>query len=338
MKQYILGIESSCDETSVAIYDYSNNKLLSNIVSSQIATHTKFGGVMPEIASRLHIEKINYVIQESIETAGINYDDLSAIAVTSGPGLIGALHVGLQAAKTLALALNKPLISVHHLVGHIYANSYEQELKFPCLALVVSGGHTEIVYMKEEYSFEIIGTTQDDAIGEAYDKVARVMGLGYPGGPKIDKVSKEGNPTYVLPKPHTEGKYDVSYSGLKTAVINLIHKNKQRGEEINVPDMCASFQTRAVGMIVDKLVASLDEYKVKQVIVAGGVAANSYLRKEIVEKVHAKYPEVEVGLPPLWCCGDNAAMIAKAAAFLYKNKKFSDLSLGVNPNWSIDEL
>ena len=220
MKQYILGIESSCDETSVAVYDYTDNKLLSNIVSSQISTHTKYGGVMPEIASRLHIEKINYVIKEALYEANITFNDLSAIAVTSGPGLIGALHVGLQAAKTLALALDIPLLSVHHLVGHIYANSFEQELKFPCLAVVVSGGHTELVYMKEEYSFEIIGTTQDDAIGESYDKVARVMGLGYPGGPKIDKASKEGNPTYVLPKPHTEGKYNVSYSGLKTAVIN----------------------------------------------------------------------------------------------------------------------
>lgn len=338
MKHYILGIESSCDETSVAVYEVSENKLLSNIVSSQIATHTKFGGVMPEIASRLHIEKINYVIKEAMGEANIDYSDLNAIAVTSGPGLIGALHVGLQAAKALALSLDIPLLSVHHLVGHIYANTFEKEMKFPCMALVVSGGHTEIVYMEKEYSFKIIGTTQDDAIGEAYDKVARVMGLGYPGGPKIDKVSKEGNVTYKLPKPHSEGKYDVSYSGLKTAVINLIHNKEQKGEEIVVADMCASFQTRAVGMIVEKLVLSLDEYDVKQVIVAGGVAANSHLRKEIVEKVNERHPDVEVVLPPLWCCGDNAAMIAKAGAYLYKNKIFSALDLGVNPNKSIEEV
>lgn len=338
MKQFILGIESSCDETSVAVYDYSNNKLLANIVSSQISTHTKYGGVMPEIASRLHIEKINYVIKEALYEANIGFEDLSAIAVTSGPGLIGALHVGLQAAKTLAFALNIPLLSVHHLVGHIYANSFEQELKFPCLAVVVSGGHTELVYMKEEYSFEIIGTTQDDAIGEAYDKVARVMGLGYPGGPKIDKASKDGTATYTLPKPHAEGKYNVSYSGLKTAVINLIHNKEQKGEEIRVNDMCASFQERAVGMVVEKVVEAIDEYPVKQVIVAGGVAANSYLRKEIKEKINSKNPNIEVGLPPLWCCGDNAAMIAKAAAYLYKNNKYASLDLGVNPNWSIEDL
>ena len=338
MKQYILGIESSCDETSVAVYDYTDNKLLSNIVSSQISTHTKYGGVMPEIASRLHIEKINYVIKEALYEANITFNDLSAIAVTSGPGLIGALHVGLQAAKTLALALDIPLLSVHHLVGHIYANSFEQELKFPCLAVVVSGGHTELVYMKEEYSFEIIGTTQDDAIGESYDKVARVIGLDYPGGPIVDRLSKLGDDTYDLPMPLDDDSYNFSFSGIKSAVINVIHNEKQRGNEIRVNDMCASFQARAVGMIVEKVVAAIDEYDVKQVIVAGGVAANSYLRKEIKEKLNAKNPDIEVGLPPLWCCGDNAAMIAKASAYLFKNKMYASLDLGVNPNWSIEEL
>lgn len=334
MKEYILGIESSCDETSCAICD-TDGKLYSNVVSSQINTHCKYGGVMPEIASRLHIEKINYVIKEALFNANLKPSDLSAVSVTNGPGLIGALHVGLQAAKTLSLALNIPLISVHHLVGHIYANSYEKELEFPCMALVVSGGHTEIVYMKEEFSFEIVGSTQDDAIGEAYDKVARILGLGYPGGPKIDKASKEGKVTYELPHPHTDNPFNVSYSGLKTYINNLVHNLEQKDEKVNVNDMCASFQDRAVNMIVDKLLLALEKYDVKQVVVAGGVAANSYLRDMVKTKVNNKFPKIDVVLPPLWCCGDNAAMIAKVGSRLYKRNFFADLSLGVKPSWSI---
>ena len=203
MKKYLLAIESSCDETACSIIDFDGN-LKSNIVSSQIDTHTLYGGVMPEIASRLHIENINFVIKDSLKQSGVGLDEIAAIAITSGPGLIGALHVGLQAAKTLALTLNIPLIPVHHLIGHIYANSFSKEIEFPCLALVVSGGHTEIVYMKKEFDFEIIGSTQDDAIGEAYDKVARILGLGYPGGPKIDKASKLGKPVIEMPHPHTD--------------------------------------------------------------------------------------------------------------------------------------
>lgn len=337
MKEYILGIESSCDETSVAICDKEGN-LLSNIVSSQIDTHTKYGGVMPEIASRLHIENINHVLKSALEEAHLTIKDISAVAVTSGPGLIGALHVGLQTAKTISLAMNIPLISVHHLVGHIYANSYERELQFPCLALVVSGGHTEIVYMKEEFSFEIVGSTQDDAIGEAYDKVARIIGLGYPGGPKIDKEAKNGRPIIDLPHPHTANRYDVSYSGLKTYINNYVHNLEQKGEEIPVSDIAASFQKRAVDMIVDKLLLALEIKDVKQVVVAGGVSANSYLRESVKERVGKKYPKLDLVLPPLWCCGDNAAMIAKVGSRLYQRKIYSNLDLGVNPSWPITEF
>ena len=336
MKEYILGIESSCDETSVAICD-ANGILCSNVVSSQIDTHSKYGGVMPEVASRLHIEQINFVIKQALSEANLNLNQISAIAVTNGPGLIGALHVGLQAAKTLALVLNKPLISVHHLVGHIYANSFEKELKFPCLALVVSGGHTEMVYMKEEFDFKIVGSTQDDAIGEAYDKVARILGMGYPGGPKIDNAAKNGTPNYKLPLPKTDNVLNVSYSGLNTHINNMVHNMNQKGEEVNVNDMCASFQKRAVDMIVDKLVLALDMYEVKQIVVAGGVAANSYLRQEVVKKVSKNHSDIEIVLPPLWCCGDNAAMIAKVGSRVYKRKVFAPLSLGANPSWDIQD-
>ncbi len=333
MKEYILALESSCDETACSIIKLDGT-LLSNIVSSQIDTHTLYGGVMPEIASRLHIENINFVIKESLDKANIQLDEIAAIAITSGPGLIGALHVGLQAAKTLALTLNIPLIPVHHLVGHIYANSYVKENKYPCLAIVVSGGHTELVYMKKEFDFEIVGSTTDDAIGEAYDKVARILGLGYPGGPKIDKASKEGKDIYKLPYPHANGKYNVSYSGLKTYVNNFVHNTKAKGEDININDMACSFQHRAIEMIVDKAMDVIEDYDVKQVVVAGGVAANSYLR-ELISKRMEKYNDIELVLPPLWCCGDNAAMIAKAGLSLYKRNYFASLDLSAKPSWSL---
>lgn len=334
MKEYILGIESSCDETSVAICD-TEGKLYANIVSSQIATHSKYGGVMPEMASRLHIEKINYVLKAALYDAKLDFKDLAAVAVTTGPGLIGALHVGLQAAKALSLALDIPLIPIHHLVAHIYASSYEKELRFPCLSLVVSGGHTELVYMPKEFAFEILGSTQDDAIGEAYDKVARILGLGYPGGPKIDQAAKLGKSTYKLPKPHTENPYNVSYSGLKTYINNLVHNAKQKGEEIRINDLCASFQKRAIDMLVEKLILALKIQPVEQIVIAGGVAANSYLREQVLLAVKKDYPNIEVVLPPLWFCGDNAAMVAKLGGRLYKRQFFADLSLGVFPSWSI---
>ena len=254
----ILGIESSCDETSVAIV--KDGVLLSNVVSTQIEVHQKYGGVMPEIASRLHCENIGVVLKEAVEKAHIKLEDVDGFAVTRGPGLIGALHVGLQAAKTLALLYKKPLIPVHHLIGHIYANEYNEPLKFPLLAVVVSGGNSELVYMEKDMSFKVIGETRDDAIGECYDKVARVLGLPYPGGIPIDKLAKEGEHTYNLSQPlKGEHTYDLSYSGLKTNVINLVHNLKQKGEEINIPNMCRSFQDVAVGLVLDRVVKAVRE-------------------------------------------------------------------------------
>ena len=330
----ILAIESSCDETAASVIE--NGKLLSNIVSTQIDVHRKYGGVMPEIASRLHAENISIVIKEAMEVAKIDFKDLDAVAITRGPGLIGALHVGLQAAKTIAMLYDIPLIPVHHLAGHIYANEYVSEFKFPLLAVVVSGGNTELVLMRGHMDFEIIAETRDDAIGECYDKVARVLGLPYPGGVPIDKLAKEGKHTYDLPIPlRGEKTMDLSYSGLKTNVINLVHNLEQRGEKVNVADMCKSFQDVAVGLVIDRAKKAIEMYKVNQVILAGGVSANSYLREEM-KKAMAKMG-VELNIPPMWCCTDNAAMIAKVAERLYDLKVIAPLNLGVDPNWSIED-
>ena len=329
----ILAIESSCDETAVAIV--KGEELLANIVSTQIEVHAKYGGVMPEMASRLHCENIAIVLKEALEKANLTFEDIDAFAVTRGPGLIGALHVGLQAAKTLALLYKKPLIPVHHLAGHIYANEYIKPLVFPLLAVVVSGGNTELVIMKDHLDFDIIGETKDDAIGECYDKVARVMGLPYPGGIPIDKYAKLGKHTYKLPSPMNDKSYDFSYSGLKTSVINLAHKLEQKGEQINRDDLCCSFQETAIGMVIEKALRAVKEYNVKQVVLAGGVSANSYLREQITSKL--KGTEVDVIIPPMWCCTDNAAMIAKVALRLYEKKLFADSSLSVDPSWQIDK-
>ena len=331
----ILAIESSCDETAVAITE--DGKLLCNVISSQVAVHAKYGGVMPEIASRLHCENIDVCLKEALEQSGLKFEDMDAIAVTRGPGLIGCLHVGLQAAKTIAALYNKPLIPVHHLCGHIYANEYAGEFKFPMLCVVVSGGNTELVLMKDHLDFEIIGETKDDAVGECYDKVARVLGFPYPGGLPIDQHSKLGKHTYNLPKPLAhEGSYDFSYSGLKTSVINLVNQLKMKGEEIRVDDMAKSFQDVAIGMIVDKAVNAANEYNVKQVVLAGGVSANSYLREQMALRL--KNTDIELIIPPLWCTTDNAAMIAKVAERLYKEKLFAPLTLGVDPNWKISDF
>lgn len=334
LDEIILAIESSCDETAVAILK-NNKELLANVVSTQIPVHQKYGGVMPEIASRLHIENLSCVLEEAFEQAKINKEDISAIAVTAGPGLIGALHIGLQCAKTLSLALNKPLIPVHHLAGHIYANEFVTDLKFPCLAIVVSGGNTELVLMKEHLDFEVIGQTQDDAIGEAFDKVARAVNLPYPGGIAIDKLAKEGKPSYKLPIPHTNGEFDYSFSGLKTAVINLVTKEKNNKREINVPDLACSFQQTAINYLLDKALPAVDKFNVKQVVLAGGVSANSYLREQVVKRL--KDTDVEVIIPPIWCTTDNAAMISKVGSYLYKREVFADLSLSCDPSWEIEE-
>ena len=330
----ILAIESSCDETSVAIT--RDGKLLSNVINTQIEVHQKYGGVMPEIASRLHCENIALVLKEALEKAEVDIKDIDAFAVTRGPGLIGALHVGMQCAKTLAMLYKKPLIPVHHLAGHIYANEFNEELKFPLLAVVVSGGNSELVLMKGHMDFEIIGETRDDAIGECYDKVARVLGLPYPGGIPIDKLAKEGQHTYHLPTPlHGEDTYDMSFSGLKTNVINLVHNLEQKGEKINVADMCRSFQDTAVGIVLDRASKAIKQYEIKQVVLAGGVSANSYLREQM--QIVCKKLNANIIIPPMWCCTDNAAMIAKVAEHLYEMKVFANLDLGVDPNWSIEE-
>ena len=330
----ILAIESSCDETSVAII--KDGKLLSNVVSTQIEVHRKYGGVMPEIASRLHAENIGVVLKESLEQANVKLEDVDAFAVTRGPGLIGALHVGLQCAKTLAMLYKKPLIPIHHLAGHIYANEFIEPLSFPLLAVVVSGGNSELVIMEGPMQFKVIGQTRDDAIGECYDKVARVLGLPYPGGLPIDQLAKEGQHTYDLPTPlKGEHTYDLSYSGLKTNVINLVHKLEQRGEQVNVADMCRSFQDVAIGLVIDRTIKAIEEYKVKQVILAGGVSANSYLRSEIQKEMTKR--NIKYIIPPLWCCTDQAAMIAKVAEHLYEMKLFAPLDVGVDPNWDIED-
>ncbi len=331
----ILAIESSCDETAVAITD--NGKLLANVVATQISVHEKFGGVMPEIASRLHTENIAVCLKEAIEQSHLTFEDMDAFAVTRGPGLIGCLHVGLQAAKTLAMLYNKPLIPVHHLAGHIYANEYAGEFIYPMLCVVVSGGNTELVLMKGDLDFEIIGETKDDAVGECYDKVARVLGLPYPGGLPIDQHAKKGQHTYHLPVPDagpSAGKYDFSYSGLKTSVINLVNSMKMKGEPVNVDDMARSFQDVAIGMIVTKSLRAASDYHVKQIVLAGGVSANSYLREQMKTKLEGT--DVDLIIPPLWCTTDNAAMIAKVAERLYERKVFAPLTLGVDPNWKID--
>ena len=330
----ILGIESSCDETACAIT--KDGILLSNVISSQIEVHRKYGGVMPEIASRLHLENVAVVIDEALKQANVTMDEVTAIAITRGPGLIGALHVGLQAAKTLSLIYNKPLIPVHHLTGHIYANEFIKPLKFPCLAVVVSGGNTELVYMKNHLDFEIIGETRDDAIGESFDKVARVLGLPYPGGVEIDKLAKVGKHSYKLPMPMHDGTLNFSYSGLKTAVINLVHKFEQNGEKVVIEDMAKSFQDVAVGMIIDRVKKATELYEINQIVLAGGVSANSYLRSEITKTF--ENTNIEVIIPPIWCTTDNAAMIAKVGEYLYRDKVFASLELGVDPSWRIEDF
>jgi N6-L-threonylcarbamoyladenine synthase len=334
MNKTILAIESSCDETGIAIT--RDGKLLCNVVSTQIDVHQKYGGVMPEIASRLHTENILIVLKEALEKAGIDKSEIDAIAVTRGPGLIGALHVGMQAAKTLALVLDKPLIPVHHLAAHIYANEFVSPLKFPLLAVIVSGGNTQLVIMEDHLNFKIIGDTKDDAIGECYDKVARVLGLGYPGGIPVDKLAQTGEHTYKLPSPLVHEGYDFSYSGLKTNIINLVNNARQRGEEINVANLCCSFQETAMDVIINKATKAALDFKVKQVVVAGGVSANSYLRKNIVKTISEL--GIEVTIPPMWCCTDQAAMIAKLGEYLYDKKMFAPLSLSVDPNWMIEDF
>lgn len=321
---YILGIESSCDETSVSVVKNGTEEI-ATVISSQIDIHKDFGGVVPEIASRHHVKNITMVLEECLEKANMTMEQIDAIAITYGPGLIGSLLIGLEAAKTLAWLYQKPLIPVHHIAGHIYANSLVRPLKFPLLALVVSGGHTELIEMTDHYKFKKLGGTLDDAIGECYDKVARVMNLEYPGGPKLDKLSKEGKPTYKLPIPLHDDSYNFSFSGLKSAVINLAHNEKQRGEELRQADLAASFQKVAVESVVSKTKKAIEDKNIKYLIVAGGVAANQILRSEI-EKL-AEEEGIEMSVPPMKYCTDNAAMIAAAGYYAYLDGRVADLTL-----------
>ncbi|MFB7036523.1 tRNA (adenosine(37)-N6)-threonylcarbamoyltransferase complex transferase subunit TsaD [Bacillus altitudinis] len=328
--RFILGIETSCDETAASIVK-NGKEIVANVVASQIESHKRFGGVVPEIASRHHVEQMTIVLKEVMTQANMTFQDLDAIAVTEGPGLVGALLIGVNAAKALSFAHQIPLVGVHHIAGHIYANQLVGELVFPCLALVVSGGHTELVLMKEHGSFEVIGETLDDAAGEAYDKVARTMGLPYPGGPHIDRLAHEGEPTIKLPRAWLEeGSYHFSFSGLKSAVINTLHNASQKGETIAPEDLAASFQESVIEVLVGKTLKAAEAYGVKQVVLAGGVAANKGLR-EALTSAFAKLPEVNVMIPPLSLCTDNAAMIAAAGTIAYEKGIRGDMAMNGQP-------
>lgn len=330
---HILAIESSCDETSCAIVK-NGEEDISTVILSQIDIHTNFGGVVPEIASRHHLKNITMVIEECLNKSHMSMDDIDAIAVTYGPGLIGSLLVGLEAAKTLAFIYNKPLIPVHHIAGHIYANNLVKKMEYPLVSLVVSGGHTELIYMKDEYSFEKLGGTLDDAVGECYDKVARVIGVGYPGGPIIDKMAKEGIHEYDLPLPLNDDSYNFSFSGLKSAVINLAHNSAQRGIELNKENLAKSFQDVVVEIIAKKTMKALKDKNVKRLIVAGGVAANSGIREKLQELCNKE--NIEYSFPNLKYCTDNAAMIGAAGYFAYKNGRIGTIDINARSSEKLE--
>ncbi|MCI5967629.1 MAG: tRNA (adenosine(37)-N6)-threonylcarbamoyltransferase complex transferase subunit TsaD [Tenericutes bacterium] len=328
---YILGIETSCDETSASIVKNGNTEI-ATVVLTQIDIHKDFGGVVPEIASRHHVKNITMVIEDCLEKANMKISDIDAIAVTYGPGLVGSLLVGVEAAKTLAYVNNKPLIPVNHMSGHIYANQLVEPLKFPLIALVVSGGHTQLIYMEDHYKFKEIGSTLDDAVGECYDKVARVINVPYPGGPTVDKWAHEGEDTYELPLPKNDNSYDFSFSGLKSAIINLVHNEEQRGNEIRKKDLATSFQNTVVEIITKKTMKALKDYNVNNLIVAGGVAANKGLREKLISlcnenNIHLSFPEMKY-------CTDNAAMIAASGYYAYIRGDRADLTL--NPQSSLE--
>lgn len=326
---YILAIESSCDETSCSIIKNGAYEI-STVVLSQIDVHTLYGGVVPEIASRMHIEVITKVIEETLLKSALSMADIDAIAVTYGPGLIGSLLVGLTAAKTLSYVYNKPLIPVHHIAGHIYANNLVRPMEFPLIALVVSGGHTELIYMKEDYNFEVIGSTLDDAVGEVYDKVARVIDLPYPGGPKVDELAVIGKDTYPLPLPLDDDSFNFSFSGLKSAVINLKHNEEQRGNKIRKEDLAKSFQNRVVEVISKKTINALKKYNCKNLIIAGGVSANKVLRNRLQDECSKN--NINFTVPDFKYCTDNAAMIGAAGYYAYKLGRCADLSLNAKAN------
>ena len=329
---YILGIESSCDETSFSIVKNGTEEI-ATVISSQIDIHKNYGGVVPEIASRAHIKNITFVLEECLEKAKMTMEEIDAIAVTYGPGLIGSLLVGVEAAKTLSYLYNKPLVPVHHISGHIYANNLVKRLEFPLIALVISGGHTELIYMDKDYSFKKLGGTLDDAVGECYDKVGRVIDVEYPGGPIIDKMASIGKHTYDLPIPLNDDSYNFSFSGLKSAVINLVHNEKQRGNNIRKEDLAKSFQDVVVDVLSKKTMHALKEYNVKNLILAGGVAANKGIRNKFQELCEEN--KINYTFPSIKYATDNAAMIASSGYYAFKLGRRADLTL--NP-LSTDQL
>ncbi|MDF2834905.1 MAG: metalloendopeptidase glycoprotease family [Paenibacillus sp.] len=334
-EKLILAIETSCDETSVAVVR-GGKHIVSNVVSSQIDIHERFGGVVPEIASRKHVESITLIIEQALKESGHELRDMSAVAVTQGPGLVGALLVGIVAAKSLALALDIPLIGTHHIAGHIYANELVHELRYPCLALVVSGGHTELVLLESEGSFRLIGRTRDDAVGEAYDKVARALKLPYPGGPHIDRLASEAETAIELPRAWLEeGSYDFSFSGLKSAVLAVINQTRMKGLDLDEAALARGFQESVIDVLTTKSLRAAKAYGAKQLLLCGGVAANRGLRAALAARCE------EAGLPllipPGKLCTDNAAMIGAAAHLKLKRGIYSDLELKADPGLSLEQ-
>lgn len=331
----ILAIETSCDETSVAVVE-GGKRILSNLVSSQVETHRRFGGVVPEIASRKHVESITLLIEAAIEESGKSLRDISAIAVTQGPGLVGALLVGIVAAKSLAMALDVPLIGTHHIAGHIYANRLIGDIEYPCVALVVSGGHTELVVMEREGSFRIVGRTRDDAVGEAYDKVARALQFPYPGGPHIDRLALEADEVSELPRAWLEPEsYDFSFSGLKSAVLATINQARMKGEPPVRPAVARGFQESVIDVLVTKALRAAAEFGAKQLLLCGGVAANRGLRRTLTERCEAA--GLPLLIPPLELCTDNAAMIGAAAHLKWARGEWTPLEMKADPQLSLEE-
>ncbi|MGT2888044.1 tRNA (adenosine(37)-N6)-threonylcarbamoyltransferase complex transferase subunit TsaD [Streptococcus didelphis] len=332
--RYILAIESSCDETSIAILK-NEDHLLSNIIASQVESHKRFGGVVPEVASRHHVEVITTCFEDALKEAGLSASDLDAVAVTYGPGLVGALLVGIAAAKAFAWANNLPLIPVNHMAGHLMAARQEKELTYPLMALLVSGGHTELVYVPKAGEYHIVGETRDDAVGEAYDKVGRVMGLTYPAGREIDQLAHKGKDVYNFPRAMIkEDNLEFSFSGLKSAFINLHHNAQQKGEKLVLEDLCASFQTAVLDILMVKTKKALAKYPVKMLVVAGGVAANQGLRERLAQEIK----DLDLLIPPLRLCGDNAGMIALAAAVEYDKQHFAGMDLNAKPSLAFPSI
>jgi N6-L-threonylcarbamoyladenine synthase len=330
---YILGIESSCDETSCAIVKNGVEEI-ATVILSQIDIHANYGGVVPEIASRHHVQNITIVIEQCLKKANMEMAMIDAIAVTYGPGLVGSLLIGIEAAKTLSYVYNKPLIPVHHIAGHIYANNLEKPMCFPLLALVISGGHTDLIYMDKHLSFKKLGSTLDDAVGECYDKIARVLDLPYPGGPSIDQMAKKGENIYALPIPMNDNSYNFSFSGLKSAVINLVNNEKKHGKEINKDNIACSFQETVIATINKKVRNALANYPVNYFIIAGGVAANQGIRNNL--QFLCKEKKINYNFPKLKYCTDNATMIAAAGYFLFQDKRFGDLTLNSKSTINLD--